>query len=488
MPLQLKVTGLDYNTLREEFNNLASELLPEWKHDDANDPVVFLSEVYLQALDRLAWFANAIGQEHNIFTARELKSIYGHARRLGYRPNTRQPSTVLMELTVEPSDTIRTLDPFSVVVSTESTRDSTPVMLENLDTINIPENTNKVYATFVEGRSKLDTFVSSGAPYQRLSLSSTPVILETALPLSFKVLVDNEEWTYRQGLRDSSSTDNHFTLEIDYNGRATVMFGNNLHGKIPDAGKPIKISYRVGGGQQGNVLVNTVNNIVSAPSYITAVTNNEEGKDGTDAESISSIKTFAPLLTVSAGQLNNLKLIENWLESTSVIARAKAFLSFGEVTVQILTKSGATVDEVRSLLLDEVKSRLVMGYGFRFVEPNLKEVDVDVTVYALRNASSSDIEAKVRATIDEWLDPLAKDDNGNYIHDFGRDIIRSDLGLRLKQIDGIYDYEINKPTGNIEIADNEIVTNKHINTSVVVNVVGGRSSSSFISLSGRRDS
>ena len=106
-----------------------------------------------------------------------------------------------------------------------------------------------------------------------------------------------DEWTLRESLAFSREGQKDFTIEVDEDDRATVMFGDGVLGAIPAPGSIIKVSYRVGGGPQGNVLPETIQTIIDAPQLVllgAEVTNPSPATGGAERESIEHAVSHAP--------------------------------------------------------------------------------------------------------------------------------------------------------------------------------------------------
>src|SRR5262249_27788993 len=103
---------------------------------------------------------------------------------------------------------------------------------------------------------------SDGSPNQRFPLAHPGLILRPPGPAQQAgrdvVLVTQrgtaiETWTLRDTLAFSESGQKDYTIQIDEDDRASVIFGDGVFGAIPAQGSLIRATYRVGGGAAGNV-------------------------------------------------------------------------------------------------------------------------------------------------------------------------------------------------------------------------------------------
>ena len=68
----------------------------------------------------------------------------------------------------------------------------------------------------------------------------------------FTVLVDGEPWTEIASLENAGAKDKVFTLDQS---TGTVRFGDGTHGRLPNSGAEVNVSFRQGVGDAGNVQV-----------------------------------------------------------------------------------------------------------------------------------------------------------------------------------------------------------------------------------------
>lgn len=90
-----------------------------------------------------------------------------------------------------------------------------------------------------------------------------------------------------------------YQTTFDPDDRATVRFGDGVFGVIPPTGASIQVTYRVGGGVQGNVLAGTINTVVqgvlpSGAKTPVIVRNIEAGRGGEPPETVDHARFFAP--------------------------------------------------------------------------------------------------------------------------------------------------------------------------------------------------
>ncbi|MEN8175230.1 MAG: putative baseplate assembly protein [Pseudomonadota bacterium] len=106
----------------------------------------------------------------------------------------------------------------------------------------------------------------------------------------------DEHWFPRRDLLASHATSPHFVLETEDDGTARVRFGDDRHGRRPDADTDTDFtaSYRIGNGPEGNVGSDTIVHAVTDNGQIGAVRNPLPARGGVAAESAAEVRRSAP--------------------------------------------------------------------------------------------------------------------------------------------------------------------------------------------------
>jgi hypothetical protein len=327
-------TNKDYASLREAMLALASEKLPEWTDHSPNDLGVVLIELLAAMGDMLAYYQDRIADESYLDTAVEPRSVMNLLRLIGYELRPPQPASADLFLIFEhdankPAGVLvptqaefkTKADTRSPEVSFRYVRDDLAIDVGQLPTLSddliarlgidsarlpFKPDDGKDYRLYhplpvvqVDGQVDRETVGSSdGSPGQRFALKQQPLIEE-----SLQVRVgEGSAWQRRESLLKSLSGDEHFTVRRDEQGIAWIEFGDGKFGRIPPGGQNnIIASYRIGGGNQGNVAAYS---IVQAPTIqqLKAVFNPNPAAGGTEAESGREAAQRAPHLFRSMGR------------------------------------------------------------------------------------------------------------------------------------------------------------------------------------------
>lgn len=101
-------------------------------------------------------------------------------------------------------------------------------------------------------------------------------------------------WMLKRDLLSSGPFDSDFTVEMEEDRHAYLRFGFGKQGKQPQPGDQFQVTYRVDGGEVGNVRADTITHIVTDEAVITCVRNPLPAQGGTDPESIEEVRDVAP--------------------------------------------------------------------------------------------------------------------------------------------------------------------------------------------------
>lgn len=279
----------DYDSFLQSMRDLIPTKLPEWKEfaSEADFGNVLL-QLFAHIGDILSYYQDRIANESFLGTAQTRRSIIQHLRLIGYRLATAAPSSTILTLYVPATCNdlinIKRGDAFA----TKSQKDKPSVRFEYnseislaIDCSSLPIDpvTNKKYFVGIpveEGRLVENELlgVSDGSPNQKFLLAHSGLILRSMgkgqeinrdIILITKLGTTIEEWTLQESLAFSRENQKDFVIEIDEDDRAEVIFGDGAFGAIPSNGASIKVTYRVGGGKNGNVAADTIQTIVNAP-------------------------------------------------------------------------------------------------------------------------------------------------------------------------------------------------------------------------------
>ena len=123
-----------------------------------------------------------------------------------------------------------------------------------------------------------------------------PATLSTASALPQIAVYDDqgEPWAVLQDLLSSSDSQRVCVLEIEYNGRAFLRFGDGQYGMAPEPGMDFQVRYRVGNGTAGNIGRDSLAHLLTKVQGVTQVRNPLAAAGGVDPDTMDHIRQQAP--------------------------------------------------------------------------------------------------------------------------------------------------------------------------------------------------
>ena len=509
----------DYNSFLLAMRKQIPQVLPEWTgYEHEADFSNAILQLFSQMGDIISYYQDRIASESFLSTAKERRSIIEHLNLIGYRLATASPASASLSLNTA-SDfndviTIRKGNTFS----TKSTQDNPPVRFEYAGedfTIDFSSDPNIIINT--DGSKTIDIpveqgrfieadilGVSDGTANQRFSLSQREIILRTFgssgeqsdvtinRDITMQVELGGviEEWTLQKSFAFSRAGQRDYTIEIDQNDNATIAFGDGQFGAIPEAGATISVSYRVGGGSQGNVLENTINTILDAPELNLAgisVTNRTAATGGSDRETIDHAINHAPQVFRSLQRAVSAQDYEALALSNKAVGKVRAQAThWNTVTLYIAPSGGGYLSHtLKADLRSFFEDKRPLSTIIEFEDVDYVEIFVSAQVEIDSYYSNTEKREEIIATVGELL----AFDNV----DFKQIIYLSKFYEAIEAVTGVkaaiitefrsatHNGLIEEPLGKIELSPSEIpivpssivAQNSDYISGINLNVIGG---------------
>ncbi|MFA5123302.1 hypothetical protein [Zavarzinia sp.] len=308
------------------------------------------------------------------------------------------------------------------------------VALPDLDRAYIDQGAQYVRLSVTQGESASDDPAGSsdGSASQAFATVRADVIEGTV-----QVFVDDgggyAEWDVVADLLSSLSTSKHAAVDFDADGFAIVTFGDGTNGAIPPIGSDIRLDYRHNAPDDGNVAAGAVTINKAGLAIVASVTNPRamagwKIAEGSTPEDLARIKIAGPATLRTRGRALTPADCEDLAEAfvaadgSSPVARAHAVEEgFGPKTIKLLV-AGAGGGSLSQDVLDEIDLHFngdpvtgetgVLLLNSELTSQNFALKSVAVTAAVKGTASATKIEQALIA----FLDPLAKDEDGQYVH------------------------------------------------------------------------
>lgn len=408
----ISYTSKDYASFRRLMLDVKRNRIPEWTSESPNDLGVAILEAVAYQGDILSFYGDRIANEAFLTTATSRAAVLDIARMLDYRPVGIVAATAELEFTVDSSATGVITIPAGTAVTTPSfsavSSGSRPIRFETVEDLVI--DTSSAGTGSVDAKEGMTISMellatADGTIDQRYVTFQKPVIHGTT-----RVFVDEgsgfTEWTYFHRLIDAQSNQFAFTTEELDDGGVVVIFGDGLNGRRPSEGAEVRATYRVGGGEDGNVGPNTLTELPSTILGIKSVTNPSAAVGGAEPESIDQIRINAPKGLRALTRAVSLSDYAALAIQVPGISKASADSpTYNSVVVYIAPFGGGNAPQE---LKDEVDAyfvnRKLVTHSVTISDPTYVDIEISATVVVKREFNRTAVEREVEAAVVEMLD------------------------------------------------------------------------------------
>lgn len=183
----------------------------------------------------------------------------------------------------------------------------------------------------LQGLTVTDDFTSpaSNSPSFVVMLGTTPVIEG-----SVDVTVNGDEWNQVNSFAKSALDATDFIFKTTPSGQPLVVFGDGTFGAMIPNNSVIVVTYRVGGGTNGNISLNSINSSITGllssttgPITIQVTNQTSVGSGGQDAETLEQARINIP----AASRANDRAVT---LEDYQTIAMSFPGIAFARAVVR----------------------------------------------------------------------------------------------------------------------------------------------------------
>jgi hypothetical protein len=317
---------------------------------------------------------------------------------------------------------------------------------------------------------------SDGTPNQRFTFSQGPVLDDEEVwvrereepPDEDKEVVTSEfgedairvsddakdpgwwvRWKRVESFFESGPRSRHYLKDIT---TGEVRFGDGQKGLVPAEGdRNIRAaSYRIGGGNHGNVAAGAVDTLRHPIAYIDSVENPYPATGGADQETVEEAKLRGPHAIKSRNRAVTAEDFE-WLsmQASNSIARAKCLSSRereGEVTVIILPKSDERQPDFAKKLVPStellrrvqlyIDARRLVTAVVNVIKPRYVEVSLRIEVIREPTQVGDRLKRDIEHSVRQFLHPLVggRSEKG---WEFGRNVYKVDLYHVIEEVTGV---------------------------------------------------
>ena len=422
-----KYTNLDFDQIKASIKDYlrSNSTFTDFDFEGSNFSILIDTLAYNTYIT--AFNSNLIVNESFLESATLRENVVSLARSIGYVPKSRTCSDASISFTATTTSETSTVTLKAGLVCTGTASDTSYVF-------SIPEDTSASVidgvATFSnltikEGTLLKKQFVYDGSLDQRFVLNNSFIDTST---IRVYVKSSNETGLGRlhtlvENIFDVNKFSEIFLIQEVKDEKYEILFGDGIFGKKLSNGDVITVTYLVTNGKDGNGANNfsfsgSIHDENDSPLITTtsALTTLQASQNGSDIETIDSIKNYAPRLyssqyrAVTASDYETIikSKIYPQTESVSVIGGEELDPpEFGKVFISIKPKNGTYVsDLVKDTIKNKLKLYSVSGISPQIIDLKVLYVEIDTSVYFDNSkiANANDLKSRVTNSLTKYAE------------------------------------------------------------------------------------
>ncbi|MEH1924299.1 putative baseplate assembly protein [Nostoc sp.] len=301
---------------------------------------------------------------------------------------------------------------------------------------------NVVKATHGETRTEVLGSGDGTKANQQFTLSQPPLTylpapIPSGIASTLEVYVNDVRWQEVENLIQLSPTDYAYVTQTDSHHSTTIIFGNGKHGaRLPSGTENVKVIYRTGIGQAGNVAAKKITQLTMQPLGLSGVLNPIAATGGADPESHDEIRRNAPLEVISLNRAVSVPDYANFALTFTGIGKANAQrLSNGSRQIVHITIAGADdihIDRNSDLYRSFVQALYQFGDPYQPLKVEIRELMlliISANVRILANYQWASVALTIRTALF---------DKFSFEHqELGQDVVLSKVITTIQQVPGV---------------------------------------------------
>jgi hypothetical protein len=423
-----KFTNLDFDQIKTSIKDYlrANSTFTDFDFEGSNFSVLIDTLAYNTYIT--AFNSNMIVNESFLDSATLRENVVSLARNIGYVPRSRTASRAQVSFNVSTSAVTPTLTLQSGLVCVGA--------IDNTSyTFSVPDNISTTVDNGVASFEEIDIyqgtfltkqFVVDGSLDQRFILNNSYIDTST-ISVYVKGVNDTGlgvEYSLVDNILDVNSTSQIYLIQEVQDEKYELLFGDGLIGKKLENNSVITVTYIVTDGKEGNgaSLFSFSGSIKDASGGLPSlgnitITTNQSSQNGSDIESVDSIKYFAPRIYSSQYRAVTsrdyeaiIKKIYPETESVAIIGGEELDPpEFGTVSISIKPKNGTYVSDFsKSRILSQLKQYSISGINQKIIDLKVLYVEIDSSIYYNYSQVSAieSLKTKVISSLENYSNSL----------------------------------------------------------------------------------
>ena len=377
--------------------------------------------------------ANMIANEAFLDSATLRENIVSLVRNIGYVPKSRRAAQARINFNVDLGTGVTksavTLKAGLVAIGDYQNTNYT-FSLEDDITNPVQNGIANFTVTVKEGTYLTKEFVvDTSQPNQRYIIPNAYVDTSTIV-VSVKdtrTSTRSRVWKLVDNIVGSTPTTEQYLIQEVQDEKYELLFGDGQFGKRLENGNVVSVSYITTNGSTGNGVKNFAfagqlidNDGVSVSSGISRILTEQSSANGSEIDSVSTIKNLAPrfyaaqyrAVTASDYEAIIPTVYPNAESVTAYGGEQSSPPQFGKVFISIKPKNGQFISDFdKRLILDKLKNYGVAGIKPEFIDLKYLYVELNTTIYY--NPNAIDSASTVNTLVSDTLSTYSKSDDLN---------------------------------------------------------------------------
>ena len=377
--------------------------------------------------------ANMIANEAFLDSATLRENIVSLVRNIGYVPKSRRAAQARINFNVDLGTGVTksavTLKAGLVAIGDYQNTNYTFSLEEDI-TNPVQNGIANFTVTVKEGTYLTKEFVvDTSQPNQRYIIPNAYVDTSTIVVSvkDTKTSTRSRVWKLVDNIVGSTPTTEQYLIQEVQDEKYELLFGDGQFGKRLENGNVVSVSYITTNGSTGNGVKNFAfagqlidNDGVSVSSGISRILTEQSSANGSEIESVSTIKNLAPrfyaaqyrAVTASDYEAIIPTVYPNAESVTAYGGEQSSPPQFGKVFISIKPKNGQFISDFdKRLILDKLKNYGVAGIKPEFIDLKYLYVELNTTIYY--NPNAIDSASTVNTLVSDTLSTYSKSDDLN---------------------------------------------------------------------------
>jgi hypothetical protein len=395
-----KFTNLDFDQIKTSIKDYlrANSTFTDFDFEGSNFSVLIDTLAYNTYIT--AFNSNMIVNESFLDSATLRENVVSLARNIGYVPRSRTAAKAQVSFNISVADTPAiTLQAGLVCVGSVDNTSYTFSVPDNISSnvVNGTASFNNI--DIYQGTFLTKQFVVDGSLDQRFILNNSFIDTST-ISVYVKGINDSGlgvEYFSVDNILNVDSSSRIYLLQEVQDEKYELLFGDGLIGKKLENNAVITVNYIVTDGEEGNgassfSFAGSIRNASNATIDIGSVSfiTNQSSQNGSEIESIDSVKYFAPRIYSSQYRAVTsrdyeaiIKKIYPDTESVTVIGGEELDPpEFGSVSISIKPKNGTFVSDFnKQQIINKLKQYSISGINQKIIDLKILYVEIDSSIY-----------------------------------------------------------------------------------------------------------